>query len=69
METRTIFILAKQHENEVVAARELLATLKISLNTGRPESVIRQLLMDEENIRAILLRYRKRLPKVLEKAA
>ena len=54
---------AKVHENEIVALQGLFAVLKTSLTTGRADGILKHILYEEEQIREILLAYRRRLPK------
>ena len=61
-------VQARHHENTLEASKELEAILKPSINTGRLDAILKHLLYDEENVRAILLRYHKRLPKGVKAA-
>lgn len=55
--------LAILHENEVQALAEMGRILSASIQTGRPESILRQILMEAPMVQAILRGYVKRLPK------
>jgi hypothetical protein len=63
---------AKEHENRAEAVRKMLALLKETMKTGRPEAILHQIVVEETAVRDILLAYHKRLPKQtveLKKAA
>ena len=53
---------ARRHEIEVESLANLFAILKTSINTGRPESVIRHLLLENSAVSAVLAMYRKKQP-------
>lgn len=53
---------ARKHEVTVEALAKLNEILKVSLATGRPESVLRQLLMENSEVSAVLATYRKKQP-------
>ena len=55
--------IAILHENEVQSLAELGRILSVSVRTGRPESILRQILMEAPMVNAILRGYIKRLPK------
>ena len=59
---------ARKHENYINALSDLNDLLKSSVSTGRLDAVLKHLLLEEELVRDVLVRYHKRLPKT-EKAA
>jgi len=54
---------ARQHEVDLEANEKLWNLLKVSFNTGRPEAVMRHILMENAEMSAILATYRKKSPK------
>jgi len=61
---------ARQHEIEQDAYKELNVLLRSSLGTGRPDSVLRHILAEQQAVRAILVKFQQRQPKPqLAKAA
>lgn len=54
---------AKTHEAECAAIKELGNILSASLRTGRPESIVREIILESVAVMAALTRHRKRLPR------
>ncbi len=54
---------AKQHESIQVAVTRLTDVLKASLATGRPESIVRQIIMEHIQIGSILKTHSKKAGK------
>lgn len=54
---------AKQYESVEGTLKELLNVLAVSAKTGRVESVLRELIVEETTIRQILARHHKRTTK------
>lgn len=54
---------AKEHENVLESMEQLRYILRTSLSTGRSESVLKQILLEQTAIREVLVRYNKRKPK------
>ncbi len=54
---------AKQHEAILDSTAKLTDILKVSLATGRPESIVRQILMEYGAVGAVLKCHAKRLPR------
>jgi len=60
---------ARRHEIELEALKKLGELLKTSLQTMRPDSVLKQILMESNEITAILSTYRKKQPIEKKEAA
>jgi len=54
---------AKKHEAELEAITSLNALLNTSLQTGRPASILKHVLLESEEIVKIITKYHKRLPR------
>lgn len=54
--------VARQHENVEKTVKLLAELLKISMRTGRPEAVIREMIEDSSGVSEVLASYRRRLP-------
>ena len=54
---------ARKHEVGLETLQKLANLLKDSIQTGRPDSILRQILMENSAMSEILASYRKRLPK------
>jgi hypothetical protein len=48
---------AKSHEAELTAIKDLTQLLETSIKTGRPESILKHLLVESEAVRNILKRH------------
>jgi len=63
-------LAARQYDNEIVTLAELKELLRTSVATGRVESVLKHIVLEQQAIRAILLKNHQRQPKPqLAKAA
>jgi hypothetical protein len=62
-------VAAKQHDLEVETYNALYNVLKNSVNTGRLEAVLKHLMVVEEPVREILVRYHRRHNFKLKEAA
>ena len=54
--------LARQHENMESTFLKLMTLLAVSTRTGRPESVLREILVESSKVSDILAAYRRKLP-------
>jgi len=61
--------LARQHEVTVEALNKLVELLASSVRTGRPDAILRQLLVEAPEVSTILMSYRKKFPKMESEAA
>lgn len=57
---------AMTHEVKTEARKALQSILAISMKSGRPDSILQELLLESQAISDVLTRYRKRMPKQKE---
>lgn len=54
---------AKEHEVQLETIKELADLLRASVNTNRIEAVLKHMLVEQDGVRKILLKFNKRQPK------